>query len=59
MKLAVTVEDMAPAIHMGTSVDVETMVFDMPEDVAAYISKNKQSGMTTVIRLSVVQEKQA
>lgn len=59
MKLAVTVEDMAPAIHMGTSVDVETRVFDMPEDVAAYISKNKQSGMTTVIRLSVVQEKQA
>jgi len=59
MKLAVTVEDMAPAIHMGTSVDVETMVFDMPEDVAAYISKNKQIGMTTVIRLSVVQEKQA
>ena len=56
MKIAVTIEDMAPAIHMGTSVERVTRIFSLPEDICDYIRRNKQDGMTTVITFSIVEE---
>jgi hypothetical protein len=59
VKIAVVVNDMGAALHMGADVQVTVRVFDVPDDMARYVEKANGSGESTVTFALVDEEVQS
>ena len=56
MKIAVIVSDATAMVHTGAELDRRVRVFDLPQEVAEYIARNK--GQYETVSLALVDEEQ-
>lgn len=54
MKLAVIVTDFGAAVNVGGGTETKVKVFDLPEDVSAYITSKQ--GQWSTVTLGLVNE---
>lgn len=51
MRLAVIVADAGPMVYAGLDLTRTVKVFDLPDDIARYITKNRASHSTVTLAL--------